>query len=131
MFPQIKISQKELLSLEICSPKNFFQQQKISEKKNFFSHTGWISLQIKENLYGRTCLDVYLTKKLWIFPLLYVHIGDNSTTVEVFWWFHLNLIGRSKSWDAKIRSKNLCIHSAIKFKLFQILNWQFFLCNIS
>ena len=34
-------------------------------------------------LYGRTCLDGYLTKKLWIFPLPNVHIGDYSTTFKV------------------------------------------------
>ena len=33
--------------------------------------------------YGRTCLDGYLTKLLGILPLLYVHIGDYSTTFEV------------------------------------------------
>ena len=35
-------------------------------------------------IYGRTCLDGYLTNKLGIFPLLYVDIGDYSTTFEVF-----------------------------------------------
>ena len=39
---------------------------------------------IRAHIYGRTCLDGYLTKKLGIFPLLYVHIGDYSTTFEVF-----------------------------------------------
>ena len=34
-------------------------------------------------VYGRTCLDGYLIKKLGIFSLLYVHIGDYSTTFEV------------------------------------------------
>ena len=42
-------------------------------------------------IYGRTCLDVYITKKLRICPLLYVHIGDCSTTFDVFQCFHLNL----------------------------------------
>ena len=35
-------------------------------------------------IYGRTCLDGYLTKKLGIVPLLYVHIWDYSTIFEVF-----------------------------------------------
>ena len=34
--------------------------------------------------YGRTRLDGYLTKKLGIFALRYVHIVDYSTTFEVF-----------------------------------------------
>ena len=34
--------------------------------------------------YGRTRLDGYLTNKLGIFALLYVHILDYSTTFEVF-----------------------------------------------
>ena len=37
-----------------------------------------------EDIYGRTCHDGYLTKKWGIFPLLYVPIGDYSTTFEVF-----------------------------------------------
>ena len=35
------------------------------------------------SLYGRTCFDGYLTKKMGIFLLLYVHIGNYSTTFEV------------------------------------------------
>ena len=35
-------------------------------------------------IYGRTRLNGYLTKKLRIFALLYVHIVDYSTTFEVF-----------------------------------------------
>ena len=34
--------------------------------------------------YGRTCHDGYLTKKLGTFSLINVHIGDYSTTFEVF-----------------------------------------------
>ena len=34
--------------------------------------------------YMRTCLYGYLTNKLVISPLLYVHIEDYSTTLEVF-----------------------------------------------
>ena len=35
-------------------------------------------------IYGRTRRGGYLTKKLGIFALLYVHIVDFSTTFEVF-----------------------------------------------
>ena len=35
-------------------------------------------------IYGRTYLDGYLIKNLGIFSPLYVHIGDYSTTFEVF-----------------------------------------------
>ena len=35
-------------------------------------------------IYGRTRLDGYLTNKLGIFALLYVHIVNYSTTFEVF-----------------------------------------------
>ena len=34
--------------------------------------------------YGRNCLDGYLTKKIGIFPLLHVHIGDYLTIFEIF-----------------------------------------------
>ena len=34
-------------------------------------------------IYGKTRLDGYLTKKLGILVLLYVHIGDYSTKFEV------------------------------------------------
>ena len=35
-------------------------------------------------IYGRTCLDGYITKKMGISPLLYVRIGDCLPTFEVF-----------------------------------------------
>ena len=38
----------------------------------------------KSHLYGRNCLDGYLTKKLGILLLLHVHIGDYSTTFQIF-----------------------------------------------
>ena len=37
-----------------------------------------------QHIYGRTRLDGYLTKKMGIFALLYVPIGDYSTIFEVF-----------------------------------------------
>ena len=35
-------------------------------------------------IYGRTCLNGYLTKQLGVFDLLYVHILDYSTTFKLF-----------------------------------------------
>ena len=57
------------------------------EKKTCFAYIKKIYIHI----YGRTCHDGYLTKKMGIFPLLYVHIGEYSTTFEVY-WFHLNRV---------------------------------------
>ena len=37
-------------------------------------------------IYGMICLDGYLTKKLGISLLFHVHIGDNSTKFEVFFF---------------------------------------------
>ena len=82
-------------------------------------------------IYGRTCLDGYLTKKLKIFPLsLYPHWGlfNQISSLLVI---SSEPIGRSESYYAKIWSKNLCIHSAIKFKLSWIFNWQFSKWQIS
>ena len=43
-----------------------------------FSHnfTSFKEVFLTKYIYGRTCLDGYLTKRLGIFPLHYVHIGD-------------------------------------------------------
>ena len=42
------------------------------------------TLIFAKSVYGRTCIDGDLTKKLGIFALLYVHFVDYSTTFEVF-----------------------------------------------
>ena len=44
---------------------------------------GQFGLVVAMSIYGRTCLDGYLTNKLGIFALLYDYIVDYSTTFEV------------------------------------------------
>ena len=59
---------------------------------NFPTVWWWVTigfLYIKDilsvcTIYGRTHLDGYLTKKLGIFALLYIHIVDYSTTLKSF-----------------------------------------------
>ena len=45
---------------------------------------GQFGLVVAMSIYGRTCLDGYFTKKLEIFALLYEHIMDYSTTLDIF-----------------------------------------------
>ena len=59
-------------------PLNYRDDTLILELNLFFYQLNGVPL-----LYGRTCPDGYLNKKLGIFSLLYVHIGDYSTTFEV------------------------------------------------
>ena len=52
--------------------------------KSFLGAFFKATLGIYIYIYRRTRLDGYLTKKLGIFALRYVHIVDYSTTFEVF-----------------------------------------------
>ena len=56
---------------------NIFDYIRISE---YLSRTGIL----QKNIYGRTWLDGYLTKKMGICALINVHIVDYSTTLEAF-----------------------------------------------
>ena len=47
-------------------------------------HMSNVTYQLSRVTYGRTCRDGYLAKKFGIFALMYVHIVDYSTTLEVF-----------------------------------------------
>ena len=61
---------------------------------------------------GGLALMVNSPKKWEFPPLLYVHIGDYSTTFEVFTWFHLNY-----RWKQVIICKNMIkksLHSNIQ-----------------
>ena len=54
--------------------KNETLQELVKVKLN--SNSNSVRMKCGKYVYGRTCLDGYLTKKLGICPLLYFHIGD-------------------------------------------------------
>ena len=59
-------------------------REEIPREKNAQFWTFSKSGLVPQHIYGRICLDGYLTKQLGIFPVLYVHTGEYLTTFEVF-----------------------------------------------
>ena len=74
--------------LDIDTTQSFLDNHSVSQliaiKKQIYDMDLVVILSTDVLPYGRTHLDGYLTKKLWMFALLFVDIVHYSTTFEVF-----------------------------------------------
>ena len=107
----------------------------VSRMRDFFLYIIAIGQQVKNIIYMEELALMVISSKIWEFsPFFMSTLGIIQSHLKSFsdfiWIYRLKRVILCKK-KKKIWWKNLCIHSAIKFKLSSSLSWQFSKCTIS